>query len=761
MFRDHLGNHPDRIGLAAVALLLIHLCLVSPLPAAEFESLLRDDPDTPWNIVADQITYDNRREVYMARGNVVISKQDRRISADFIQFDHQNLTAVASGNVLMVAGEDVLTGHQLEIDLQTETGTLHQGTLFLSENHFYIRGNKIQKIGPETYTAENVRITSCDGERPAWRLTGRNLRITIEGYGVVRHAALKVRDIPVVYTPWMRFPVKFKRQSGLLPPRLGFSDRKGAEYQQPVYWAINSSSDATVYGHLMEKRGVKVGLEYRYVFDHDAKGTLMADFLNDRKVDDGLGNSSQTYGYDQDAFLRPNEDRYWLRSKHDQQLPHQLRLNLDLDIVSDQDYLQEFKSGYNGFDDTENYFRNTFGRGIDDFNDPIRFNQLNLSRNWDTFSLNAGGQWFDNVINRRQAATDPTLQRLPFARFEGARQPLWHTPLYFDLTSEYNHFYREDGTRGHRADLWTRLYYPYHINGVFMVEPSVGVRETIWHIDTFDTVPAQDDRTRSRELYDLQLDIFTELKRTFATRHPHLQGIQHTLKPQLLYRFVPQEDQSDLPFFDATDRIAKEHRITYALTNLLVSKWAREIRPQEDSAQSVTADAVTPNYNTFCRFKLSQSFDINEAREDNPLNFQNQSSRRPFSPIAAELELTPIQYLLMDADAAWSPYDNEFVEHNTALTLNDTRGNRFMAEYRYTKDVNQSVLAHLTVVLDERIELFSTYERNLRDKKTLETGGGLRYKAQCWSTTISYTEEEGDQKVEISLNLFGLGSSGN
>ncbi len=106
-----------------------------------------------------------------------------------------------------------------------------------------------------------------------------------------------------------------------MAPQFGYSDRKGTEYIQPFYWAINQSSDATFYVDYMADRGEKLGLEYRYVLDESSKGTLMYDFLNDRKVDDGSLDSSDKWGYEDDDVLRPNSDRYWFRMKHDQALP--------------------------------------------------------------------------------------------------------------------------------------------------------------------------------------------------------------------------------------------------------------------------------------------------------------------------------------------------------------------------------------------------------------------------------------------------------
>lgn len=76
--------------------------------------------------------------------------------------------------------------------------------------------------------------------------------------------------------------------------------------------------------------------------------------------------------------------------KHNQDLFSGLSAKIDLDVVSDQDYLHEFKSGYDGFLYTRDYFRDTFGREINDETETVvRQNRLNLNRSWDNYTFSA------------------------------------------------------------------------------------------------------------------------------------------------------------------------------------------------------------------------------------------------------------------------------------------------------------------------------------------------------------------------------------
>jgi len=742
--------------IACFSLTLFILIVTSNYASAEGKfPLLKDDPKAPWNIVADEIQYDDNANQYIAKGNVTITKQDKNLSADYVRFDQKNMKAFANGHVIMTVGQDILTGSRMEMDLNTETGTVYNGTIFLQENHFYIKGDKLKKVGKDSYTADKASITTCDGDRPAWKITGRNLKITIEGYGFVKHAALWAKEIPVLYTPFLFFPAKLKRQSGLLPPQFGYSDRKGAQYIQPFYWAINRSSDATFYLDSMAHRGEKLGLEYRYVLDERSKGTLMYDFLNDKKVDDGSPGSSERWGYEDDDFLRPNSNRYWFRMKHDQALPFGFSSKLDLDIVSDQDYLLEFKDGLTGFKQNDSYFLKTFGRDLDDNDDPVRTNFLNLNRIWPAYSLNAELLWYDNVISRRWEETDTTLQKLPFIEFDGAKQRIFSSSFYFDLDSEYTYFYREDGARGHRMDAHPRFYLPYRYKNYLTVEPSLGVRETVWYLDKDEYSPS-DKKRLNRQIYDTKIDFFSEIYHIFNVKGKSIEKIQHKIRPQITWDYIPEQDQDEYPLFDELDRIEKQNLIIYSITNTLTSrsKGNREKKEAYILDKPNGHENYNPPgyaYNQFCRFKLEQSYDINKEKDDDP---------EPLSPIYAELELIPGRYFSINADAEWSHYDNRFRSHNIELNLWDNRGDRLFVEYRYTIDSSESIYTDFLLKVSDRLSAYAEYERDIYNGQVIEYGLGFLYETQCWSLDFHLIKDESDYEYQFMIKLFGIGDIG-
>jgi LPS-assembly protein len=637
-------------------------------------------------------------------------------------------------------------------------GFVENATLFLKENNFHITGNKIEKTGENTYRIDAATLTTCDGKKPDWKITGKDVQIKSDGSGTAKHTILRARNVPILYSPYFYFPATSDRQSGLLVPEYADSARKGRVYKQPFFWAISDSSDATLYADYMSVRGLKLGAEYRYILSERSRGTIMLDGLHDQKVDDGTGDSSDRYGYEDDPVdvLRTNQNRFWLRASHHQQLPYAISAKLDLDIVKDQDYLREFRDGYMGYDETEKYFVDGFNRQLNDYNDPFRTNRLNLNRIWPKFSFNFEPRWNDDT--RRDSNTSQTLQRLPFIGFDGEKQKILNSSFYFDLESQYNYFWRDEGSRGQRLDLHPRFYLPFRAGNYLTIEPSAGLRETAYLMDQNNFSDETDnDRWPHRELFDTRLDFFTEISKVFDLQGQVFEKIKHTIRPQITHEFIPDSNQSGLPRFDPIDQIDETNQITYSLTNALTSK-SKSARTERSGAgpQEVSngpgQNPVDYQYQDFFRFKVGQSYDF-------------EKSKKEFSPIAAKVNITPGKYFAVDADAAWSVYDTEFLSHNVQASLWDRRGDRLYVSYRYAKESEeienpwniQTIFGRLTLQLTDRLSILTEHTQNIESGLRLRTAAGFSYQAQCWSFDFKYTDEPNDRTFAFRVNLLGLG----
>lgn len=739
---DRLRTFRTPVGFWMVLLLSFFFGTV---PQGRAESDAKQTPG--WEITADQITYNQLTDTYTAEGDVRISREGRVLTADKALVNQTSQRAWAMGDVRLVSGQDTLTGRRLELNLKDETGALTDGNVFLAQNHLYLKSDQILKTGPQTYFARNASVTTCDGPNPDWHITGKDLKVTIGGYGFVRHAAFWADGLPIMYTPYLFFPVNRKRQTGLLAPEFGYSDRKGFDYLQPFYWAVNDSMDATVMADYMSERGLRLGAEYRYVASERSWGTLMADGFDDRQVDDGLDAHSERYGYPGDAYLRTNRDRYWVRGKANQELPWKMTAKVDVDVVSDQDYLQDFKTGPFGFEKTQAYFLRTFGRDIDDYTDPFRKNQLNINRLWTTYAFNANVRWYQDAVRDRPEGSATPLQNLPEITMDGIKQKIDGSPVYYGLMSSYTNLYQENGDRGQRADVYPRLYYPTRLFNAVSVEPSAGIRQTVWYMDHYENAAGDERREHSRTLYDFKLDTSTDFYRVYACNTAGWDRIKHDLRPQIIYQYLPEEDQSDFPQFDTLDRIEARNLITFALTNTLIARKSGPAQSQGPSAE----------YIPFLWFRLEEGFDINKSRDDDP---------RPFSDLFGEVDLRPGRYVQLNGDFTWRPYDGQFYGYNMAVSLWDLRGDRLGLEYRFSRETDEfqavkSINANAVWQVTRRWQMRGKYESDLERRQLIETGFGVSYISQCWGVDLDLMgDQENNYSFSVLVRLAGLGNLG-
>jgi LPS-assembly protein len=707
-------------------------------------------PDLPWQIFADHVSYDKKTQFFTATGNVSLVQGNRKIVADRIRYRTDTLMAEALGHVVVTVGNDILTGEKMELDLRSETGMIHNGRAFFQARNFHITGDQIEKTGAKTYAAKKATITTCDGDTPDWKITGRDVKVTVEGYATAWHTALWIKKVPIFYVPYLVVPVKQKRQSGLLTPEFVISDsRNGVGYTQPVFWAISTNTDATFYWQSIEKRGNKWGAEFRYVLDPRSKGTIMFDYLDDRQVDDGVGNSSDLWGYTHDNHLRPNNNRYWFRMKHDQfTLPLGLTAKIDIDIVSDQDYLLEFKDGITGFDANDAYFLHTYGRDLDDFNESVRRNIINISRTWSRFRLNTGVTWYDDVIRRQLSDEDPTIQQLPWVTFNGSKQKVFQSPLYYTLDTRYIHYYRADSdtnsdiTRLHEAELYPRFFLPFKAGRFFTIEPFAGWRYNYWYVNQTENNDSGQKKSFDRNIYDLGGRFSSEVYRVYSIDGTRIDKIKHAIRPQIFYDYTPETDQDDLPNFSPIKAIEKRNVITYSLISAFTSKLKKT-----DQNKSATRKY---DYREFLRLFLSQSYDFNEANSDI-------EEPKPLSPLFGEIRFRPSPYFWSKADMKWDTYENDYLEKNLEAVIRDKRGDRLQASYRIKGDQQEHLNLYLYAAITKRLSTHIEYERDMIAREDVKRRWGWLYRATCWTFSVDYTEETNDQKFAFAISLHGLG----
>ncbi|MEA2109273.1 MAG: LPS assembly protein LptD [Pseudomonadota bacterium] len=708
-------NSPWYKWLLALTLLVVFLCGWNTMVYAAFDM---KTSAKAVEIEAKHLIYDKVLGRYIAQGEVVIRQESMELSADKVILDNRSREFEAWGDVLLRDREDYLACRYLKFNLDTKTGHIRQGRIFVKDKHFFITGREIDKLGPDEYLAKDATLTSCDAAKAAWMVSCESVHVTKGGYGVTDKAVFKVKDIPVIYLPKAYFPVKTSRQSGLLMPSIGYGQEDGLMTKNAYFWAIDEAHDATftleTYGH----RGVRLGGEYRYVLNETAKGEINGSYLHDKLVKDN------------EEYPHTESDRWSLGARHFQDFSKGAQLKAHLNFVSDNYFLDDFS----------NTFSNTFINELDDVDyetdNELRSNII-LSKSWARQNLNltAEGLYYDSLILPHN---DTVLQVLPQITLTALEQPLGKTPLFWHLDSSYVNFWRDTGDRGQRFDFHPGLNYPFHL-GPLEVTPSAGVRETFYLTDWED----EGSDTESRELFDAGVEVKTVMERVFSRSGTTADRFLHTLEPTVNYLYVPDVDQDEMPHFDDFDHIYEENNLTYGLVSRLIGRYADQNGGYD--------------YHQYFKVELQQSYNlIDEVNGDQFTDNHN------FSDVKAQLEYWSRKYFYGKLESEYDPNDNQTQTFSTVLSFQDKRQDRLRFEYRYERDDLEDYIVSGYLPMTPTLDIYGSARYSALEKLMWESIYGFNYHAQCWAIDFSVKEEHQpyDLQFRMLLTLNGLGTIG-
>ncbi|MBU2055593.1 MAG: LPS assembly protein LptD [Proteobacteria bacterium] len=726
-----------------LAILLLTCTAVSPLWA-----LQTDFRGGPVTIEADSIAYEGDTDIFRARGKVLIVFTGGVLKADVVTLNRSTNEALAEGDVLLRSDQDVLEGERAFFDIAAKTGWVEAGKMFIARNHFYIRGERIEKKGEATYRIENATVTSCDGDKPDWRLAGRELELTVDGYGTLKDGRFLVRDLPLLYLPYFIFPAKTTRQTGLLFPRFSYSrDKNGLDVELPFYWAISGSADATFYQRYLEKRGFKEGVELRYFPSEESFGVFYGDFINDRlRITETAGVMSRDWQEDRNRWS------YYLNQET--VLAPGFSIRSDIRRVSDRWYFRDFSSF--------NYYMDHYSQNPDERFRRVSFlgdgslgsldSTVRMVKDWPFYNFTALARYTDDFSS---AGNKATLQKYPEAILTGFRRPLFDTPLQMEFTAGYDHYYRQEGQRGHLWELNPTLYLPPLDLGPYArVAPWAGFRGSAW--ERTDSGTDAGDKHGYRQVFPFGASLSTEIARVFVVGSPEKVGVEkirHAIRPEIFYNYnyVPDNaSQERGPDFLA--RYGFQNSLTYALTNTIVFRKRG-------------ADGKI-SYQQMMRLMLAQTYDIRESSRE--VTGVGSDIRRPLSDVTVELDLTPIPNFSLAARNLYSVNYSAWQASNYDLTVYDNRGDHLSLGYRNTQSLGynykQTVLEELNLYLKASVtsSLDAIYilRKNLLDRKTIESTYGIKYRKQCWNVELNMTEREDDRTMMVVFSLYGLGKVG-
>ena len=207
-----------------------------------------------------------------AAGDVEIRYGDFLLFADRVEYDTVTKDLLAEGNVVVQTGGQVIRAERVRYSLESGRGTVERASGLVSPSVLF-EAETLERRQADLFSLKRARVTACTQPNPRWSFGVSKANLKQDDYIEMWDAVVRVKSVPVLYLPYLRYPLK-ERATGFLLPRIGFAGEKGFSLSQSFYWAMAPNMDATLGVDFYLARGTGAGLEYRYMFPGGTKGDL-------------------------------------------------------------------------------------------------------------------------------------------------------------------------------------------------------------------------------------------------------------------------------------------------------------------------------------------------------------------------------------------------------------------------------------------------------------------------------------------------------
>lgn len=654
-----------------------------PPPPRDYDLDINSDPeDAPLNLTGDSATRLSS-ETFTLIGNAMAQRGNQQLKADRIIYKEEEGILDLEGDVQFDDPEKSVTANDGRVWINENRGEFRHVSYRFYQRHARGKARKALLLEPGVTEYRKSSYTTCPDGSNVWMINGDKVTLdTNTGVGVARGGRMQVKDVPILYLPYLSFPIDDRRKSGFLAPAFGSSSQSGVELTTPYYFNLAPNYDAIFAPRYLDDRGLQLNGEFRYLSKY-SNSILNVEYLNDDK--------------------KTGDNRSRITFKDASQFNQHLSTSINYDRVSDEFYLRDLG-------DSLSLASTTF---------LPRNGEVNYNTRW----WNAGVR-VDNyqTIDKTVLPQNRPYERLPRVVLNLFPDPL-PMGLDFTLASEAVNFRQNDNVEGKRIDMQPNISLPLYGNAYELI-PKAGIRRTSYNLNN-QTAGESDDPSRTTPIASLDGTLFFERDLSFGS-HNYTQ----TLEPRAYYLYVQNQNQENLPLFDTgqptftynelfeenrfngVDRMGDANQTTLALTTRFLDK--------KTGAEQFRASVGQIYY-----FK-----DREVTLNNTPAETENRSD------IAAEMQIGISRLWRGHANFVWDPFEEDTQRADATLQYHPAFRTLANVSYRYTKDLQNQIDTSFLWPVNPNWHALGRYYYSIDDAKILERMVGIEYDNCCWGIRL-------------------------
>ena len=644
-------------------------------------------------------------------GGVLLRQGDRLAGADKARYDSENKAIVLDGSVRYEDLGTLIASDSAEFAYVTGRVRFEGAEFYLSNG---ARGEAADiEINQDGRLELNkVNYTTCPPDSNDWLIEANEIDLdTAAGVGTARGVKLRFQGVPILYAPYLTFPLDDTRKSGFLVPEIGGSKQSGAEIRVPYYWNIAPNYDATIAPRYLSKRGLQLQTEFRYLTG-SMDGILDAEYLENDDI--------------------TNESRLKVSLDHRTLLKRGWRNLVDIEYVSDHQYFEDLGGSLSASSITQ------LDRHIS-----LDYHTNNLS----LFAQVQDYQTLDDAV----APEDEPYRRLPQLLVSGS-WPDRTLGLRYGFNGEIVNFDRDIGVTGLRLNMAPEIALPIVRPGWF-ITPAVALDYTTYQLSN--TLPGE-AKNPDRAVPISSIDMGMVLERSLKSSNRRIQ----TIEPRLLYVHIPYRGQDNLPVFDTIipdlnlvqlyrknrflgiDRISDTDQVSLGITTRILD--------QNSGREFLSATIGQTRYLT--------DRDVTLPGEAAPTSES--------SDYVAELRFLLHKNWNFDIGHRWGDDSGGVTQSDARLQYRPSTNKLLNLAYRYRRDTLEQADISVSWPMGSNWSFVGRYNFSIRDEEVLEQIYGFEYESCCWGLRFfareNISNRDGSQESSFGLQfvLKGLSSAG-